>query len=308
MFLLDLGDGAYLQKLETRHAEPLFKVFEPHREELARWLPALTQLTTYEKFRRYVNWYREQDAQDTAFGCGIWLGAEPVGLVALDEINVANLSASMECWLIPPARCRLLGTRACQAIVSYAFEELTLERMVLRAAADNLLSRIGIESLGSRYEGTARSFELIDGRFHDSAVYALLAGEWRETCARVDRVRVRSAKAKDVDWLTPLTGPEIRKEMRSRSHRVFVVERQGVLVARLPGAEVAEITRFVVAPEAFGQQVGRRLFEVAEGTLRRAGATLLYLRLKTPTPAQHRAFLKRRGLRPVAADLWVKGL
>jgi GNAT superfamily N-acetyltransferase len=89
---------------------------------------------------------------------------------------------------------------------------------------------------------------------------------------------------------------------------VFVVERQGVLAARLSGPEVAEITRFAVAPEAVGRQVGRRLFEVAEGALRRDGAALLCVRLSSPAPAHHRAFLKRRGLRPVAPDLWVKGL
>lgn len=71
-------------------------------------------------------------------------------------------------------------TRACELIAQWAFEEAGLNRLEIRAAADNKRGRALAERLGFRLEGIARQAKRLNGRFADMAVYAMLAAEWRE--------------------------------------------------------------------------------------------------------------------------------
>jgi ribosomal-protein-alanine N-acetyltransferase len=73
-----------------------------------------------------------------------------------------------------------IGSEALQAIVRFGFEQMYLNRIYARTIADNHESVRLLERLGFQREGTQRkhSWEH-DGTFHDSAIYGLLADEFR---------------------------------------------------------------------------------------------------------------------------------
>lgn len=178
MFVLDLGGGLRLERLETRHAAPLYEVIRRHRRYLSRFQAWPKYARTAETFRAYVHRLRDADARDESVSCGIWLDDVPAGMVALDEVNVQNLNANVWGWVAPDVKGRGVGTRSVAAVFRYGFEALALERITLRCATGNAGSRRIAEHLGMVHEGTLRSAELHGDRFHDIEVHAMLASEW----------------------------------------------------------------------------------------------------------------------------------
>ena len=74
---------------------------------------------------------------------------------------------------------RGIVTRSCRALVDYMFEQLSMNRVVIRALADNVRSRGIPHRLGFTLEGIQRQSELLyDDAFQDMAVYSMLASEW----------------------------------------------------------------------------------------------------------------------------------
>jgi ribosomal-protein-alanine N-acetyltransferase len=72
-----------------------------------------------------------------------------------------------------------LGAEAVRAMLRYGFETLALHRIEAATIADNTRSARMLERLGFRREGTRREYSWEDdGRFHDSAMYGLLAHEF----------------------------------------------------------------------------------------------------------------------------------
>ena len=70
-------------------------------------------------------------------------------------------------------------TGAVTALVDHAISDWDLNRVEIRASVENAASRAIPERLGFHEEGTLRQAELVDGRYHDTVVYSMLAADWR---------------------------------------------------------------------------------------------------------------------------------
>ena len=69
--------------------------------------------------------------------------------------------------------------RCCQTVLSRAFAQLDLHRVVIRCAPGNTRSCAIPEKLGFMREGLAREAEWLNGAFVDLNVYSLLSSEWK---------------------------------------------------------------------------------------------------------------------------------
>jgi len=69
-------------------------------------------------------------------------------------------------------------TRACRALVAYAFTNLGLDRVEIRTAAGNARSRGIAERIGFVQEGVLREAEYSADGPQDQIVYGLLRKEW----------------------------------------------------------------------------------------------------------------------------------
>jgi len=70
-------------------------------------------------------------------------------------------------------------TKVCEALTEYAFRELELNKVDIRAAEKNLRSRRIPERLNFKQEGTIRSAEWINDHYVDHVVYGMLKNEWK---------------------------------------------------------------------------------------------------------------------------------
>jgi ribosomal-protein-serine acetyltransferase len=301
MFRIPLGDDLHLEKIETRHAEPLFEVIERHRVELKPFAPWSVMLFTLGEVRERIAYLREWESKNAHLSCVLWHGSDLVGMVSVQEIDWENLSASIGLWIAPPAQRRGIASRAVRGIADYAFEALALEQLLLRCPVENLACRRLAARLGWRYEGLSRRGLLLGDSFYDCETYAVIAPDWRGLCERIDRFPVRPARPADEAWMAALADGPRRAAVPGLR---LVVERFGFADAHWESS-VAEITRLAVAPGREAELVVRRLLESAEAELRVRGAAIVTARPEgTLSPAD----LEGQSFSPLPGELWVKGL
>ena len=126
----------------------------PARAAIGRWQRGW-------RTRRLVAFaVRRVDSLRLVGGCELRLGAD----------GTANLSY----FIISTERRRGLATRAVKLAAAFAFEELGVERLEIKAETDNVGSRIVAERAGFVFEGTLRAAGAFRRGRRDLAVYSRL--------------------------------------------------------------------------------------------------------------------------------------
>jgi ribosomal-protein-serine acetyltransferase len=179
MFNHQIGEDIELRLLQDRYTEELFALVDRNREYLREWMPWLDDVIKVEDERKFDKKSLESFARGELLPLTIWYRGKIAGIVSLMDTNASDRKGEIGYWVSEDQQGKDLVTRACAAVISYGFNELGLNRLVIRAAVENSRSRAVAERLGFTYEGTERQSEWHSGHFNDLAVYSLLAEEWR---------------------------------------------------------------------------------------------------------------------------------
>lgn len=99
-------------------------------------------------------------------------------MIGLHNLDQVNKKAEIGYWIDGEYEGKGIITAACRALITYAFQDLELNRVAICAAAGNHKSRAIPERLGFQEERTAREGIFIKGKFHDLVYYSLLKREW----------------------------------------------------------------------------------------------------------------------------------
>lgn len=180
MMMFEVDEQTELKPLTTRHADELHRLVRDHREWLLQWFRWPAEMTSVEAARLFIERMHDRRLNGEALAFGLFADGRMAGVIELAGAGSPDRSGRINCWLAPTAGGRGRMTRACELIAQWAFEEAGLNRLEIRAAADNKRGRALAERLGFRLEGIARQAKRLNGRFADMAVYAMLAAEWRE--------------------------------------------------------------------------------------------------------------------------------
>lgn len=175
-----LNPHTELRLLEEHHAAALFRLIDRNRQHLGHWLPWVTPTepgSVYE-IQTYIRATHRRLMLNGGFDAGIWHHGELAGIVGLHEINWSNRSVGLGYWLGAEFQGKGLATRACVALIDYAFCELKLERIEIACAPNNRRSRAIPERLGFTAVGMVPQAEWLHDRFEDHVVYALTKDAW----------------------------------------------------------------------------------------------------------------------------------
>ena len=118
------------------------------------------------------------DTQIEAFDKGAVLGydiiykGEFAGAIDLHDLSAENRRCEIGYWLNKAFTGKGIVTRATEKITEYAFNEIDMHRVVLKAASKNTASCAVAERLNFPFEGVLRDNELLDGEYYDTNVYA----------------------------------------------------------------------------------------------------------------------------------------
>ncbi|MFF7727078.1 GNAT family N-acetyltransferase [Streptomyces sp. NPDC008001] len=179
MFSLPLRDDARLRPLETWHAEEFAAHMDRAREHIRPWVGRSFVTDDLGGARETLRRYAERQAQDGTRLYGIWLGDTLVGGVMFTDFATALGSCEIGCWLEPAAEGHGLVTKACRALLDWAFTDRGLHRAEWHCRADNDRSSAVAKRLGMTLEGTRREAWPYGGARHDKQIWGILASEWR---------------------------------------------------------------------------------------------------------------------------------
>ncbi len=176
---LEVGDGIVLRPVRLYHGEEIYAAVVDNRDSLIRWLPWVEGVKGLPDVREFIRRSVDEQASGVAVQLGIWTNADLLGMVGLHSVDWANRRTSIGYWLTESARGRGVMTACARTLVDFVIGDLGLNRVEIRSSVDNLASRAIAERLGFELEGTARQDMLLNGRYVDLVIYAVLACEWR---------------------------------------------------------------------------------------------------------------------------------
>lgn len=173
-----VDDEVELETVAEGDAVDLFALTDRNREYLRRWLPWVDSTRSVADTRAFIERSREQVRREQGFQCAIRFRGELVGVIGFVYVDQVNGRAEIGYWISEAAQGRGVMTRACGALVRFAFESLGLNRVEIRADIDNRRSRAIPERLGFVQEAVLREAAITNGRYIDLAMYALLRRSW----------------------------------------------------------------------------------------------------------------------------------
>ena len=164
--------------LEEIHAESLLNVVNANRNSLREWLPWVDHMQTVANFAYYISDSKKRAADKTDFGYGIIINKNIVGRIGLHHINHQNRIAEIGYWLADGMQGKGVMHKCCKAVIHHAFKELGINRIEIKCGTGNNRSRAIADKLQFKQEGILRQAELLNGKFIDLYLFALLKEEW----------------------------------------------------------------------------------------------------------------------------------
>lgn len=177
MFYFRIDDDISLKVLEQSDAPALYAVVDRNRDYLRQWLPWVDGMKKVEDYQPVISMWRKQFADEDGFEAGIFYQGKVVGMIGLQGIKRNARKTSIGYWLDSDYQEKGIMTRACQALIDYAFQTLNLNRVEICCATENRKSRAIPERLGFTHEGTIRECEFLYDHYVDIEVYGLLKSD-----------------------------------------------------------------------------------------------------------------------------------
>lgn len=180
MFIHKIDEDLALKLIELRDAEKVFDLTNNSRDYLREWLPWLDATTKLDDTKEYITLSLKGFAENRSITTVILYKGQIVGVASYNSIDWTNKVAYIGYWLGKQFQGNGIMTRVAKALTDYAFNELKINKVEIRAAVENKKSRGIPERLGFVNEGCIRQAEWLYDHYVDHAVYGMLAEEWKE--------------------------------------------------------------------------------------------------------------------------------
>ncbi|PAV28446.1 RimJ/RimL family protein N-acetyltransferase [Virgibacillus profundi] len=178
MFSREIDEVLELRQLHISDAEELFQITDGSREYLREWLPWVDTTTTVEDSRGFIEHSQRSFEAKKGITCGVFYKRKLVGTAGFNSFDWANKIGYIGYWLSEDYQGLGIMTKVSAALTDYAFSELSLNKVDIRAAYENKKSRAIPERLGFTEEGKIRQAEWLYDHYVDHIVYGMLVREW----------------------------------------------------------------------------------------------------------------------------------
>jgi ribosomal-protein-serine acetyltransferase len=161
-----------LKVVEPEDAEPIFNTIDNEREYLKEWLPFVEETHDITYTKTFIENTIASHSHDLTFT--ISYQNQFVGIIGLKDTDLGNRKTEIGYWLSEKFQHKGIVTRSCTALIEFAFNDMNLHRIQLKAATKNLKSQAVAQRLGFTVEGIERDGELHSYGFVDLKVFSLL--------------------------------------------------------------------------------------------------------------------------------------
>jgi len=171
-----------LRMPETRDIESL--IANINNINVARYLSKVPHPYTKKDARWFISncakKARKKPRTDYNFGIELKQEGRVIGGIGIHDINTENGSCEIGYWLGEKYWRQGITYEAAQRVIGFAFRDLKMRRVEVKAFVENDASNGLIKKLGFSYEGTQRKAVKAKstGKFHDVNIYAMLREDW----------------------------------------------------------------------------------------------------------------------------------
>ena len=169
---LCVDDQILMKEIDEGEVVNIFNAIDAERDYLSVWLPFVEKTIDIEFTRGFVNSYLYSDKKDVTFA--IYFEQRFAGLIGLKDTDEMNMKTEIGYWLSFDFQHKGIVNKCSKALIVYAFDELKMNRIQLKAGVGNIKSRAVAERLGFELEGIERDGELHSRGYIDLAIYSLL--------------------------------------------------------------------------------------------------------------------------------------
>ena len=178
-----VGDRVFLRPPERGDYEPWASLRARSRGFLAPWEPTWPpDALSRSSYRLRLSRYSEDWRTDQGYNFFIFRNEDEAlaGGVGLSNIRrgVAE-TTSLGDWIGEPFARQRYMSAALPLVIDFAFTRLRLHRVEAACLPSNVPSRALLLRTGFRQEGYARLYLLIDGKWQDHLLFAILREDWR---------------------------------------------------------------------------------------------------------------------------------
>jgi RimJ/RimL family protein N-acetyltransferase len=177
------GKHVTLVPLGPEHAEDLFEAGQ--HDEVWTWL-SWQQPHTPADMAALVD---QAIADPERHPFAVIKDGRAIGTTSYGDIDLAVGGLEIGwTWYTPSVWATAVNPECKLLLLAHAFDDLDAARVFLKTDGLNTRSQAAIRKLGARYDGTLRHHRLrADGSVRDSAYFSILASEWPEVRAGLER-------------------------------------------------------------------------------------------------------------------------
>ena len=176
---LTVGSDLALRIPALEDAESLFDVIDADRSRLREWLRWVDGVRSVDDTRREVTRGLRRTDEGTAVHYIIERDGRIAGMLGVHRLDSPHSLAEISFWLAADMQGSGIMSRCCRVVVDYLFSRCGKNRVEISTGATNRRSRALAERLGFTLEGILRQATHLRGGYLDTAIYSVLAAEWR---------------------------------------------------------------------------------------------------------------------------------
>ncbi|GAC20378.1 GNAT family N-acetyltransferase [Paraglaciecola arctica] len=177
---IQVDNDIHIELLVPIFAARLFNLTNNNRSHLKKWLAWLDLVETFEDTQTFIDTAVHQHNNNEATTFAILYRGDLVGIAGFNHYDYQHKWGAIGYWLCASCTGKGLMTKVVQKLLEYGFVENRLNKIEIRCAKENHLSRAIPERLGFTYEATLRQCEWLYDQYVDHAVYSMLASEYKK--------------------------------------------------------------------------------------------------------------------------------
>jgi ribosomal-protein-serine acetyltransferase len=179
MFSKIVDENLELRLISESYADELYSVVKQNILHLQKWLPWATDEYSIETAKDFIKMNLNGFAKNEFPSFFIFYENKLVGGIGFNNVNKSDQNAEVGYWLNEDSQGIGIVSKCCREIINLGFNELNLNRIVIKCATENVKSQAIPERLGFQKEGIARKTAKLHGEFISLIVYSMLKEEWR---------------------------------------------------------------------------------------------------------------------------------
>ena len=171
-----------LSPFRRRDADQFVAAVRDSIEELERWLPWVHRRYGRADALRFIRDSSAAWVEGRAHDLAIRRSDNPndhLGNISIWPVSRRERSGEVGYWIRTSETGLGIATEAATAVLAVGFEEMGLHRITLRIAVGNVSSERVATKLGFVHEGLLRKEVLVNGKWLDHTLWAMLEEEYR---------------------------------------------------------------------------------------------------------------------------------